>query len=175
MSISSDIAQDASAATPVAEQRAQDWAWGFTEGWSSPAGPQAFVEHFRPLLAEDIVLRQPQLPPTVGFEAFERDFVAPLFALFPDIRGEVKRWVSDGETLYIELTLRGTLVGGHALAWRVCDRVMLRDGVAIERESYFDPSPLLAAIVRSPRAWPAFIRLRAGRAINRIATTRRTR
>jgi hypothetical protein len=69
--------------------------------------------------------------------------------------------------VYIELTLRGSL-GGRPVAWRVCDRVTLRDGVAVERESYFDPAPLLAAIARTPRAWPTFMRVQASNLVNRL-------
>ena len=43
----------------------------------------------------------------------------------------------------------------------MCDRVTLLDGVAIERESYFDPGRLIAAIARTPRAWPKFLRIQA--------------
>jgi ketosteroid isomerase-like protein len=112
------------------------------------------------MLAPEIRMIQPQLPALVGHRAFEEDFVKPLFALIPDLHGEVERWGSRGDSLYIELTLRGTL-GGRPLSWRVCDRVTLRDGVAVERESYFDPSPILAAVAITPRAWPRFVRLRA--------------
>jgi ketosteroid isomerase-like protein len=116
---------------------------------------------------------QPQLPTLEGHRAFEEEFVKPLFALIPDLHGDVERWGSRGDTLYIELTLRGTLAG-RPLSWRVCDRVTLSDGVAIERESYFDPSPLLAVLARTPRAWPAFLRLRTRRLLAN-ATRRRKR
>jgi hypothetical protein len=96
-----------------------------------------------------------------------------LFALIPDLHGEVERWGSRGHTLYIELTLRGTL-GGRPLSWRACDRVTLRDGVATERESYLDPSPILAAVARSPRAWPRFLRIQARAALANVSR-RRTR
>jgi ketosteroid isomerase-like protein len=112
------------------------------------------------MLAPEIRFIQPQLPTLVGHRAFEEDFVKPLFALIPDLRGDVERWASGGEALYIEMTLRGTL-GGRRLSWRVCDRVTLRDGLAIERESYFDPSPILATVAVTPRVWPRFVRLRA--------------
>jgi hypothetical protein len=47
-------------------------------------------------------------------------------------------------------TLRGTL-GERPVAWRVCDRATFRDGLVVERESYFDPTPLLrAALTRQP-------------------------
>jgi hypothetical protein len=73
----------------------------------------------------------------------------------------------------IELTLRGTL-GARPVSWRACDRVTLRDGVAIERESYLDPSPILAAVPRAPRAWPQFLRMQARTALANISR-RRTR
>jgi ketosteroid isomerase-like protein len=135
------------------------WVEGFAEGWRSPAGPEAFVEHVHPMLADDVRLIQPQLPTVVGRRAFAEQFVGPLFGLVGGIRGEVERWAAAGDTLYIELTLRGRL-GRRPVAWRTCDRVTLRDGVAVERESYFDPLPLLAAVARSPRTWPRFLALR---------------
>jgi ketosteroid isomerase-like protein len=155
------------------EAVARGWVDGFAAGWRAPSGPEAFAGHFRPMLAPDIRLIQPQLPTMVGHRAFEDEFVKPLFELMPDLRGEVERWASRGDTLFIELTLHGTLAG-RALSWRACDRVTLRDGVAIERESYVDPSPLIAAVARTPRAWPAFVRLRARSALANI-TRRRPR
>ncbi len=143
---------------PVTE--AERWVAGFAEGWRAPTGAGAFVEHFRSLLAPDIRLIQPQIPTLVGFRAFEEQFVAPLFELIEGVHGEVERWASRGDALYIELTLSGRL-GGREVRWRVCDRVRLRAGVAIERESYYDPTPLLTAVARTPRAWPRFVRLRA--------------
>ena len=84
----------------------------------------------------------------------------------------VVRWAARGETLYIELTLSGTL-GGRPVSWRVCDRVTLRDGLAIERESYFDPGPLIAAVIRTPRAWAPFLRLRMSGLANDLRTRRK--
>jgi hypothetical protein len=155
----------ATAGTPA------EWVAGFAEGWRAPGGPDAFVAHFRQLLADDVRLIQPQLPTIVGFDAFERRFVRPLFALIPDLYGYVERWAARDDTLYIELTLRGTL-GRRALAWRACDRIVLRDGVAVERESYYDPTPLLAALARTPRSWPRFVRMRAAGRSGALATGR---
>jgi hypothetical protein len=150
--------------TPTATARTpEQWVARFAQGWRAPGGPDAFVAHFRQLLADDVRLIQPQLPTIVGFDAFERRFARPLFALIPDLYGDVERWAARDDTLYIELTLRGTL-GRRALAWRACDRILLRDGLAVERESYYDPTPLLAALARTPRSWPGFLRMRtAGR------------
>ena len=154
------------------QAQAERWVADFTEGWRAPKGPQAFADHFRSRLSPDVRLIQPQLPTVVGHRDFEERFVRPLFELIPDIRGEVERWAARGDTLYIELTLHGTLAG-RPLSWRVCDRVMLLDGVAIERESYFDPGPLIAAIARTPRAWPKFLRIQASTLGARIGERRK--
>jgi ketosteroid isomerase-like protein len=161
----------ATAPSPTAHRTAEEWVAGFAEGWRAPTGPDAFVEHFRALLAPDIRLIQPQLPTVVGHRAFAEEFVGPLFALIPDLHGEVERWAAREDGIYIELTLRGTLAG-RPLSWRACDRLILSDGVAVERESYFDSLPLLAAVATTPRAWPRYGRLRATRLFNRL--TRRT-
>ena len=153
------------------ETTAETWVAGFAEGWRAPHSPDAFVEHFRDLLAVDVRLIQPQWPTVTGHRAFEEQFVKPLFTLIPDLHGDVERWAARGNAIYIELTLRGTLAG-RPLSWRVCDRITLRDGVAVERESYFDPAPLIRAIAMTPRAWPQFLRLRAGSLINHLATRR---
>jgi ketosteroid isomerase-like protein len=136
------------------------WAAAFTAAWADPAGPEDFIDRFRPLLAPTIVLRQPKLPTIEGFEAFERRFVRPLFALLPDARAEVRTVAAAQRTVFLELTLRGTLAGGRPVAWDVVDKVTVEDGLAIERISYFDPGALLAAVARSPRSWPTFARLR---------------
>jgi hypothetical protein len=151
---------------------ADTWVAAFIEGWRAPSDPDAFVAHFRPILAPDVHLVQPQLPDVTGVRAFEDEFVRPLFTLMPDIRGEVERWAAQGDVLYIELTLHGTL-GGRPISWRACDRVSLRDGLAIERESYFDPTPLLAAVATRPRAWLPFVRLQARRITNHLSTRRK--
>ena len=150
---------------------AERWVAAFAEGWRAPRGPEQFAQHVRAWLSPEIRLIQPQLPVAVGHRAFEDQFVRPLFALMPDIRGDVERWADRGETLYIELTLHATL-GGRPLSWRVCDRVTLRDGVAIDRESYFDPTPLLATLARAPRAWPRFLRVQATRLASHLRERR---
>ncbi len=151
---------------------AEKWIAGFAEGWRAPGDPDAFAAHFNELLAPDVRLIQPQLPTLVGRQAFREGFVDPVFALIPDLHGEVERWVANGEALYIELTVSGTL-GGRALSWRVCDRVTLRDGMAIERESYFDPTVLIATALKRPRAWPLLARLQVRQLVNRFAVGNR--
>lgn len=148
---------------------AETWIAGFAEGWRAPHEPDALSAHFRRLLAPDVRLIQPQLPTLIGHRAFEEGFVRPVFALIPDLQGEVERWAAHGDTLYIELTVSGTL-GGRLVSWRVCDRVTLLGGVAVERESYFDPTVLIAAVLKRPRAWPRLVRLQARQLVNRRST-----
>lgn len=133
------------------------WVDAFAEGWRAPASPDAFADHFQRWLDPEVRLIQPQTPVIVGHAAFREQFVRPLFALVPDLHGIVEGWAATGETIYVELRLEGT-VAGRPVTMRTCDRVKLRDGIAVERLAYLDPMPLLAAIARTPRAWPQFIR-----------------
>jgi ketosteroid isomerase-like protein len=145
----------------IAETKAPEaveaWLRHFEAGWRNPGGPAAFTAHFEPVLHPEVRMLQPQLPTIVGVEEFRRGFAEPTFALFPDLRGEVEHWATDGERLYVELRLQAT-VGGAPVSWITCDRITLRDGLATERVAYFDAGPLLKAFALHPRAWPRFAR-----------------
>jgi ketosteroid isomerase-like protein len=160
-------------AAPSAEA-ALAWVRAFAEGWRAPASAEAFANHFEPWFDPYIRLIQPQLPTLVGHQAFRERFARPLFALIPDLAGQVERFAIAADCAYVELTLRGTL-GGRPISWRVCDRATLREGLVVERESYFDPTPLLRAILTRPRAWPALSRAwqrsRRHRTAQRMITT----
>src|ERR671911_1356914 len=106
---------------------ARAWVAAFAEGWLAPAGADAFADHFQRWFDPDIRLLQPQLPMLVGHHAFRERFARPLFALIPDLHGQVERSAVDADCAYVELTLRGTL-GGRPVAWRVCDRTTLHTG-----------------------------------------------
>jgi SnoaL-like domain len=138
-------------------EAARAWVVAFAEGWQAPDSADAFADHFQPWFDPQIRLIQPQLPNLVGHHDFRERFARPLFALIPDLHGQVERFAIRADCAYIEMTLRGTL-GGRRIAWRVCDRASLREGLVVERESYFDPTPLLRAILTRPRAWPALAR-----------------
>src|SRR5215207_8820764 len=163
-----------SSITPAASgtEAAQAWVWAFAAGWRAPASAEAFADHFKPWFDPHIRLIQPQLPTLVGHLAFWERFARPLFALIPDLDGQVERFAIGADCAYIELTLRGTL-GGRPIAWRVCDRATLRDGLVVERDSYFDPTPLLRAILTRPRAWPALARARRPPRPHQTSTTDR--
>ena len=143
-------------ATSTREQ-AEAWVEMFAEGWANPVDTDTFCDHFDPWFDPEVRMIQPSVPPTVGRLAFREQFARPLFALVPDLHGTVENWASSGDVVYVELRLEGTL-GGRPFTLRTCDRIKLRDGKAVEREAYLDPTPLLKAVARSPRAWPKFLR-----------------
>jgi ketosteroid isomerase-like protein len=149
------------------ESDAEAWVHGFAEGWRAPASADGFADHFDPMIAPDIRLIQPQLPTLVGRRAFREHFARPLFGLIPDLHATVTDWAARGDLLVIEFTLTGTLAGGPVNLHCV-DRITLRDGVAIERRAYFDPTPLLVAIATRPRAWPLFARVRFTNLVKRL-------
>ena len=132
------------------ETAAAAFAEHFEAGWRAGGPVERFVDHFAPVCHPDVRLLQPLSPPAHGIEGMRKLF-GPLFTAMPDLRGEVLRWGPTDDGLIIELTLRGTL-DGRPVEWTVADRVVLRDGLLFERQSYFDPTPLLPAMLRSPRA-----------------------
>ena len=100
---------------------------------------------------------QPSLRPVVGKRGFREEFARPLFELVPDLHGTVESWSATRDVAYIELRLEGT-VGRRRFTMRTCDRIKLRDGKAVERLAYLDATPLVKAVLASPRSWPTFIR-----------------
>jgi ketosteroid isomerase-like protein len=135
-----------SATDTTAEQ--EEFVRYFAEGWAMGAG-EPFFQHFLQRKHPDVLLEQPLSRPARG-EAGMRALFEPLFAAMPDLRGEVVRWGPTGDGVLIELTLRGTL-GGRPLEWTVVDRIVLEDGLIRSRRSYFDPLPLLPALLSRPR------------------------
>jgi hypothetical protein len=146
-------------ASPERTRTPEDWVERFAEGWRAPAGADAFADHFESLFAPDIVLIQPVMPRATGVHAFRERFVRPLFELVPDLHGTVEHWAARGDVIFIQLRLEGT-VGRRPFTARTCDRITLRDGLAVERAAHMDPTPLVRAVALSPRAWPRFLRLR---------------
>jgi hypothetical protein len=119
----------------------------FAAGWRAPH-PHAWDD----LLAADVELTQPLLADGRGIGVWHGE-VARLVAFIPDLRGEVLGWAGRGDTLFIDLQLHGT-TGGRPLSFRAVDRLTIGEaGTVIRRESFFDPMPLSASVVRQPRAW----------------------
>lgn len=119
----------------------------FERGWRRP-DPHAW-DH---LLADDVVLHQPLMPPITGREAFADEY-ARLLALIPDLTGRVINWALGKDRLYIEMELRGTL-GGKALTLHLLDRLTLdANGRISQRRAYFDPLPAIHTLLTAPRGW----------------------
>jgi ketosteroid isomerase-like protein len=119
---------------------------GFAKSWAAPT-----VESHSALWHDDIVLIQPLMPKAVGRKECEEGF-ARLFHLIPDLHATVHRWSGDGDIVFIEFTLAGTF-GARPIAWDAVDRITLREGLAVERVSYFDSVPLGIEMALRPRGW----------------------
>lgn len=125
----------------------------FADGWSGP-----YPERLLALLHCDIRLIQPLSAPVTGRAAAERELFEPLFRFLPDLRLAVARWSAEGDVVFIEWTASATL-GTGTLRWSGVDRFLLgADGRALERVAWFDPAPLLVAILRHPSCWWRFVR-----------------
>jgi ketosteroid isomerase-like protein len=122
----------------------------FAASWAAPT-----VASHSALWHDDIVLIQPLMPKAVGRRACEEGF-ARLFALIPDLHATVHRWAAaDPDVVFIEFMLAGTF-GGRPIEWDAVDRFVLRDGLALERVSYFDSMPLAIEMALRPRGWRQF-------------------
>ncbi len=138
---------------------AADFVERFAAYWRAPS-----VAGLDALLAPDVRLVAPMTPTTHGLDEGRRAFAAVL-ELTPDLTAKVHRWAATPDGVLIEFTLSGT-AGGRPISWTAVDRIVLgEDGLATERVSYFDSTPLILQVLRRPRAWPAFVRsrLRRGR------------
>jgi limonene-1,2-epoxide hydrolase len=127
----------------------------FAEGWLLPK-PGEFLDHFRPLMHPAVTLTQPLFPEAHGIEGLNTLFTR-MFSLLPDLTVTVQRAITDDRTAVIESAVT-TRVGRKTLHFDVCDRFTIEDGLVIQRQSYFDPTPLLLATVRSPTVWPRVAR-----------------
>jgi SnoaL-like domain len=139
------------------ETAAADFVGRFVEYWRAPS-----PERLDMLLAERVRLVAPMTPPTATLAEGKQAF-ATIFALIPDLTGEVHRWGATDDGVLIEFTLSGT-AGGGPISWHAVDRIVLgADGLATERISYFDSAPIVLTAARRPRAWPALLRSRLRR------------
>jgi ketosteroid isomerase-like protein len=148
---------------PRAPERSQaaEFVDFFAQGWALGAGDQ-FFEHFEPRLHPDVLMTQPLAPAAHGVGTF-RPLFEPLFRAIPDLRGEVRNWGATDDGVLIELHLSGHL-GGRPVAWTTVDRIVLEDGKIRERHAYFDPAPLIKAMLLRPQVslplLPALLRRR---------------
>jgi hypothetical protein len=131
---------------------AEDFVGFFGELWSAGATDrQRFFSMLEARMTPDTRLIQP-LARTVRGPAGARALFAPLFEAVPDLRSEIHRFGPTEDGVLIEHTLSGTLAGKR-LRWTATDRFILADdGRFLERRAYFDPLPLVAAMLARPWA-----------------------
>jgi hypothetical protein len=67
----------------------------------------------------------------------EPDYVRAIKALIPDIKLEVANWAANGDVVFIEYEMSGTLAG-QALAWTGIGRFKLRGERAIDAIGRWD-------------------------------------
>jgi ketosteroid isomerase-like protein len=136
----------------VDREQAADFVRRFEEFWQTPT-----AEQLSTVLAADARLVAPMTPTTRTLADGQRAF-AELFELIPDLSGEVHRWGATEDGVLIEFTLSGT-AGGGPISWDAVDRFVVgEDGLATERITYFDSTPVAMTVARRPRVWPSFIR-----------------
>lgn len=134
------------------------WVEQFADVW---AAPRERLDRLMALLSPDIVLKAPTVPPkTTGQQAGRRAFERA-FRAMPDLTAQIRRWSASGDVIFIEMTFRAT-IGRRQVAWHDVDRILFRDGVAIERIAYFDPASVRRAFLASPSALRQYLRLRFG-------------
>jgi ketosteroid isomerase-like protein len=134
----------------LSEATVADFVRRFDTAWSRPS-PDALNE----LVHSDIEFIQPMEAPVHG----HRDAAAfwrRLLTLIPDLRGEVISWGFRGQHVYLEFRMFGTL-GGKPFEWVVLDRIVLEDGRVRQRVAYFNPMPLVLAVLARPRSWLPYL------------------
>jgi limonene-1,2-epoxide hydrolase len=137
----------------------EDFPEVFATGWAL-AKPDAFLEYFLPVIAEDAVFSQPSFPDARGHAEIAKMF-RQLFTLFPDLTATPEHIAVAGDTVFIESTC-ATTIGQRTIQFSVCDRFVIRDGKIQQRRSHSDPISTMVALARNPRAWARVIRSRRG-------------
>jgi ketosteroid isomerase-like protein len=132
------------------EKAVADFVRRFETVWANP-DPEAL----NGLVHADIEFIQPMEAPVHGHREAAA-FWRRLLTLIPDIHGEVISWGLREDRVYLEFRMVGTL-GGKPIEWVVLDRIVLQDGRVRQRIAYFNPLPLVLAVITRPRAWPAYL------------------
>jgi hypothetical protein len=150
MSISDTESSPGPGAPTVSRDLCVQAVQAFGNGWNKPH-PHAWDD----LLAADVQLHQPLMPDGVGLDHWQREF-ARLQAFLPDLQGQVLDWAQTPDGVLIHLRCSAT-AGGRPLTFDVVDRLHIStDGAVVRRMSFFDPTPLVGALLTRPRAWRAW-------------------
>ena len=126
--------------------RAEQFVEAFARFWRSPE-----TSELSGVLHDDVRLTAPMMPDTGGL-AQAREAFARIFHLLPGMNAEVKRWGAEGANVFIEFTMEARLARDR-ISWTAIDRFTLRGDKAVERVSYFDPTPLVFFLLRHPTLW----------------------
>ena len=118
----------------------------FADFWAAPS-PARLPE----LLHPDVVLRQPLAPPAIGIAQAQQQ-LERFCRCLPGLHAHVEHWATNGDHMFIEFTVKANLAR-DVLTWPTVNRLILRDGKATERVTYFDPLPVLPALLRHPSVW----------------------
>ncbi|RRO18668.1 nuclear transport factor 2 family protein [Saccharopolyspora rhizosphaerae] len=126
-------------------------------GWAQPD-----AHAWDDLLSPDVELHQPLLPDRRGREALADEY-GRLFELMPDLRGEVRRWWTEGEVLVVDLVLLAHL-GDRELRLPVIDRLTVdSDGRIAAGRASDARDPGVAGATADLAALAALVALRGGR------------
>ncbi len=119
----------------------------FAVAWARPT-----VERLAALMHPEVRLRAPLMSSTSGLAA-SREEMRRLLLMWPDVRIEVERWSASGDLVFIEITMHAT-VAGRPTRIPAIDRILLRDGLVLERVTYVaDPLSLLTNLLLRPSGW----------------------
>ncbi|MDG1825420.1 MAG: nuclear transport factor 2 family protein [Henriciella sp.] len=135
-----------------------EWVERFTQGWNVGADQ---LEYLLSMISDDITLRAPISPPVTYGKEDSRKACLRTFKAIPDLRADVLRWSSSGDALFIEMIFYAT-IGGKPISWPHIDVLTFKDGIAIERVAYFDPSKLRKSLFRNLSSLVQLWRLRRG-------------
>ncbi len=130
----------------------------FTAAWQAPT-----AERLASLLADDVVLYQPHLPPIRGKAAAQAEFER-LLSWIPGTFSKVKVWREDESVALIEHELHFP-VGTGFIRVRAVDRFNLEQGLGKERVVYFNLLRLIGGVLKHPSLWWGYLKYRfSGRA-----------
>jgi hypothetical protein len=133
----------------------------FTAAWTRPT-----VEGLAALLHPEVRLRAPLMNPTAGYVA-SREETRRLLALWPDVRIDVGRWSATDDLVFIDITIHATFAG-RPIRIEAIDRILLRDGLVVERVSYVsEPLSLLLNVLLRPSGWLRWWRSGVGPPVRR--------
>lgn len=104
------------------------------------------------LLHPDVVLEQPMSPVLRGRAAAVAS-LGGVLDMMPDLQITVHDWMKRGDEFFVVFSFSGT-VGVRGLQWTIVDRIVLEDGLIRSRVAYFDPGPLVRALLSQPWLWP---------------------